>query len=74
MVDLHPREEFEILCAYVKQTRQHPSGQQTKPLQRPLSAMPFSEHDLAEDLRRLNPLKAMAPPFTPAIAWARHAE
>ena len=69
-----PREQFEILCTYVQQTWRRPSGQQTQPLLRPLSEMPFSEQDLAEDLRRLNPLKAMAPPFTPAIAWATHAD
>ena len=69
-----PNEEFEILCTYVQQKWQHPSGHQPQPLMRPLSEMPCSEHELAEDLRRLNPLKAMAPPFTPAIAWATHAD
>ena len=73
-----PKEEFDILCDYVRKTWSLQDGQeQVLPhfmTHSPLSAMPFTEHELAEDLRHLNPLKAMAPPFTPAIAWATHAD
>ena len=73
-----PQEEFGLLCTYVQRTWSLQDEQeQVLPhilTHSPLSAMPFTEQELAEDLRHLNPLKAMAPPFTPAIAWATHAD
>ena len=71
-----PKEEFDILCSYVHKTWSLQAGLElalpNSSTHSPLSAMPFTEQELAEDLRHLNPLKAMAPPFTPAIAWATH--